>query len=404
MSRQRCFTWVGGAFLLFVVCLMPFVGVLAAERTEIRVGVVNCVTGRYAMVAAEQKWAYDQAEADINKKGGVMVKELGKRLPIRLIVADDKSMPDGAAAAMERLIKVDKIDCALGSSDSSLNVAAGTIAEKYKIFYFQRSWPEAFEPQNFKWVSNFFFSAVGAGEVPFKIWKALPEADAIKRPALMTEDNQDGQAFGGAFKDASERYGYKFVADVPYAPGAKDFSAQILKMKAENADALLWFGAPSDGITLLRQMKNEKGMKLRYIHGWKGFWTREFQKALGNDSDYIIHDGFWTANNGVPGSKELGEKFTKKFGRDSVSVGLDYAEAQILALAIEKAGSFDSAKIRDLVYSGEFSGHTIMGDFKFNAKGMFNTESFALQWWKGERMQVWPPRPDVWKVKLIPVQ
>ena len=76
-------------------------------------GAVNSLTGMNAMTAAECKWAYEQAVADINKKGGVFVKELNKKLPIKLIFADDKSTADQGAAAMERLIKVNKID--LGS-------------------------------------------------------------------------------------------------------------------------------------------------------------------------------------------------------------------------------------------------------------------------------------------------
>ncbi|MFC1863994.1 hypothetical protein ACFL1Z_08605, partial [Thermodesulfobacteriota bacterium] len=97
--------------------------------------------------------------------------------------------------------------------------------------------------------------------------------------------------------------------------------------------------------------------------------------------------------------KELQERYMKQYGMDSVSVGLSYANAQILGMAIEKAGSFESAKVRDAIFGGEFKG-TMMGDVKFNEKGLAFKPLIALQWWNGKRMPLYPPKPDVWKVKL----
>ena len=48
---------------------------------------INSLTGVNAMTGKEHLWAYKLAIEDINAKGGVYVKEYGKKLPIRLIVA-----------------------------------------------------------------------------------------------------------------------------------------------------------------------------------------------------------------------------------------------------------------------------------------------------------------------------
>ncbi len=399
MAKKDFSRWLLLFFFLFTVCLIPFSGVLAAERKEIRVGAPNSITGMNAMTGAEHRWAYEQAVADINKKGGVYVKELGKRLPIKLIFADDKSTPDQGAAAMERLIKFDKIDLALSSNITPINIAAGTVCEKYKVYYqIVISWLDFIEKENFKWVSDMFTSTTEAARTPFLIWEAMPKDQRPKRPALLMEDNQDGQGFGMGFKAFAKEYGYTFAVDDPYAPGSKDFSSHILKYRAAKVDAILTLCSPTDGITLLRQMK-EQGLKVPYIHGWKGFWPREFEKAMGKDANYIIHDGFWSDKSGAPGEKELQERFVKKFKKDSVSVGLSYANPQILAMAIEKAGSFESAKVRDAVFGGEFKG-TMMGDVKYNEKGLCFKPLIAMQWWNGKRMPIYPANPKVWELKL----
>ncbi len=404
MRKKDYLMIVGFILVLVAVCLMPFAGAQAAEKKEITVGAVNSMTGPDSMTGAEQKWAYEQAVNDINQKGGVFVKEYKKKLPIKLVFADDSSAPDKAAAAMERLVKANKVDLALSSDTTPKNLAAAVVAEKYRVFFLiDLAWPPLVEQQNYKWVACYFFTPDSASRVPFQIWESLPQAERPKRPALITEDNQDGQAFRETFQHWSKEYNMPFAYDNPAPQGNRDFSSWVLKMKSVNADALVFHGDGNAGITLVRQIQ-DGDLKLRYIHGFQGFWPSEFYKALGEKANYIIHDGFWVENNGAPMSKDLGARFKKQFGRDSVSAGHHYAAVQILAAAVEKAGSVDSAKVRDAVFNGSFKGTTLGGDIKFDGKGIAVTQSLALQWWNGERMPVWPPLPSVWKLKLIPVQ
>jgi len=401
MAKDHFLGWLGLFFFVFAACLMPLSGVSAAEKQEIRVGAINSMTGMNVLTGSDQKWAYEQAVADINKKGGVYVKDLGKKLPIKLIFADDKSTAADAAAAMEILIKLQKIDLALSSNVTPLNIAAGTVCEKYKVFFcITSSWLDQIEEQNFKWCSDFFFSTVSASRSPFDVWGMYPEAERPKRIWLMMEDNPDGQGFASGFKGHAKNLGYNIALDEPYMPGTKDFSSSILKAKGRKCDSLLWLGSPTDSITLIRQIKQQR-LNMKYMHGYKGFWPGEFYQTLGKDADYIIHDGFWAQTLPYPGAKEIGNRYIDDHkGQDSVSIGLYYANPWVLAQAIEKAGSIDSAKVRDVYYSGEFIAKgTTMGDLKFNEKGLHLTPCLALQWWEGKRL---PVLPKVYELKWMP--
>jgi branched-chain amino acid transport system substrate-binding protein len=90
------------------------------------------------------------------------------------------------------------------------------------------------------------------------------------------------------------------------------------------------------------------------MHGWKGTWAGEFWQALGKDAQYILLDGFWSMDFPFPGAKELGDRYYQKFKKYSVSVGALYALCQILWQGIEKAGTLDSAKVRQAVLDNEF--------------------------------------------------
>lgn len=171
-------------------------------------------------------------------------------------------------------------------------------------------------------------------------------------------------------------------------------------MKAKNVDAILVFGAPTDAITLVRQMK-EIGLNVKYMHGWKCTWTGEFMESLGEDSNYVICDGFWSEDYLYPGAKELGDRYHKKFNKYSVSKGCFYATAQILLRAIEAAGSLDSAKVRKAIIETKFKG-TVMGDIDYDERGLALISSTANQWWNGKQMWFYPVMEGGWKLKMMP--
>jgi branched-chain amino acid transport system substrate-binding protein len=378
----------------------------AAAKKEILLGAINPMTGVEAMVGNEHRWAYQQAVKDINAKGGVYVKDLNQKLPFKLIVVDDRSDPAGTTAAAEKLIKLEKVDFILGSVDTALNINGGAVAEKYKKLYVTTTFfPEMFAEQKFKWVADSFFSIAELGNSAAACLDPVPAANRPKNFCVLVEDNADGQGFNehGA-KPVLEKYKYNLALLESYTPGSKDFSSSILKMKNAKIDGIITLCSSTDGLTFIRQMKEAK-FAPKYIWGARGFWPIEFGEALGKDANYIISDGHWAEALGAPGSKALGDKYRAEFGatKYSVTIGNFYALVQALQQAIEKAGSLDSAKVRDVFYSGTFvAKDTTEGDLAFNKTGVAQFKAVALQWMDGKRMPVYPYSPKVWTIKLVP--
>jgi branched-chain amino acid transport system substrate-binding protein len=391
---------------LFVIVLagllsLPNAG-LAADKKEIVIGTPLPMTGILSMEANEQKWAYDQAIKDVNAKGGIFVKQYNKKLPVRLIVADAESDPGKAAAALERLVKVNKVDLLLSSFTTNLVLPTSVAADKLKTYYHATTlFPELWRPQKFKWSTLFFFSVVEGAEVPLKVLTSIPAAERPKNLALLMEDTTDGRGLGGALQEAAKKYNVPIALNETMAVGGKDYSAQILKLKSNNIDAVVMFSASQDAITFVRQMK-EAGLNLKYFHGFKGTWTSDFANSLGKDAEYVLADGFWSEDFPYPGSKELGERYFKQFNKRSVSIGLYYALCQILWEAIEKAGTLDGQKIREAVLTTTFKG-TAMGDVKYNPDGTALFDLGAFQWSNGQLKTVYPFNMSKgYKVKLAP--
>ena len=359
---------------------------IAAEN-EIVIGAPISLTGPLAGDGKEQRWAYEQAVADVNAAGGLDVG--GKKLPVRLVIADDESSEGKVATALENLIKVQNVDALLSTHSGPMNVAGAIVAEKYKKFYMiTTAFPFEWQPLKAKYSALFFFHPGPGAEVPFQIWEDLPEDRRPKNPALVSEDTPDGHGFGMGFAAAAEKYGYNFAVNDPWAVGATDYSALVTKLKSANVDAMLVFGSPSDTITLLRQMK-ELDFHVPYFHGWKGTWTGEFHDALGADSDYILTDGFWSASYPYEGSKSLGDRYEAEYGKDSVTAGAFYANAQVLMQAITRAGSTDADAIHDAIFGQTFE-NTLVGPLQFDETGFALIPSIATQWWEGKHELIYP--------------
>ncbi len=182
----------------------------SSGKTEIILGAVNSLTGVNVLTAQEQKWGQEQAVKDINDAGGVTIG--GKKYTFKIVFEDDQSTAEGGASAMEKLIKVDKVDLALSTNITPINQAAGNVAEKYGVYYaINTSWTDFIASLNYKWCSDIFASTTSAAEGPFQIWGLQPADQRPSKIAVMTEDNPDGQGFGQGFKDNAAKYKYTIV-------------------------------------------------------------------------------------------------------------------------------------------------------------------------------------------------
>jgi branched-chain amino acid transport system substrate-binding protein len=367
----------------------------------ITIGALGTMTGSGAMNGEEQIWAQKKAVDDINAAGGINLG--GKHMKMELKFVDDKSSETEGAAGIEKLVKVEGLKLILSTQVSPINQAAAIVAEKYQALYMQVvTWTTADRAANYKWCPDLFFApgVGGVGEVPFFIADMQASADQPTKWGVLTEDNSDGQGLGAGVKECAAKHNANIAEYQTYTPGTKDYSSVILKFKQANVDALVVLCSAADGITFVKQMK-EQNFAPKLMMGWKGFWPVQFKDGLGTDSQFILHDGFWSEDLPFTGSKALGEAYRAAHdGNDSVSIGLPYAQVQILAMAIERAGSTDPAAVRDQIYSGTFKG-TTMGDITYDAQGCADISPLGLQWIDGKRVVIYPESMATGKLQLM---
>ena len=176
---------------------------------------------------------------------------------------------------------------------------------------------------------------------------------------------------------------------------APDFSQLILGAKNSGAEVLV--GAPTtpDGINMLKQMQqfNYHPKAIIFFRA-AGDPSWANLGALGN---YVIGSSEWDPNLAPndPKVQALIAAYQNKAGNNAPVQGLGpaYSLIQIVAAAIEKAGSLDRTAIRDAIAATNMD--TMEGHIKFDANGVrMNVPSVVQQWQNGTQYIVWPRDPQ----------
>jgi branched-chain amino acid transport system substrate-binding protein len=386
MGTKRVF------YLVFCVVLMQALASWAIAASPIPqtipFGAAVSLSGPYSNLGHQIKAGYEIAAEDINRSGGIFVKEYGKKIPLEVIVQDTESIPIKAVNRMEWLY-TDKKVVAYGGEGNIVNGQG--VAEKNKVPSFAIAAPHLRpHEQGLKyWFSPFAKSP----DIAQSICDVLETIPAEKRPkavAIFQEQEDWGVEQAKAFRKEVLQRGYEVAVFEKYRRMTKDFSPLI--MAALNAGAEVIFSSPiaPDGMTMMRQMK-ELNYNPKAVVVIRGAEDLSWGKALGPLGNYVILAGMsWHHSLKYPGVDKLNAAFQSKFGRPAdLMTGSAYASIQILAAAIEKAGTLDTTEIRDAISATNMM--TVMGKVKFRPDGtLIDPCPAVVQWLAGNRRLVWP--------------
>ncbi len=229
----------------------------AAPAPEyIEIGASIPLTGKFGSLGTQVKPGYAYAIDDINKSGGVYVKEYDKKIPLRLTAYDDESDPTKAIAKLETVFADNNVVAYLGGAGSDMHAATTAIAEKNKVPYCGVSFALwAIHQKGYKYLFSPFPKSPNQAKDVYEYLNAmLPEGQRPTKVAIFQEKTDWGKELGGLWKENAPKYGYEIVDYEEYAPGTKDYSGMILKAKAAGAESLFGMPTQPDGVAMFKQM------------------------------------------------------------------------------------------------------------------------------------------------------
>jgi branched-chain amino acid transport system substrate-binding protein len=369
----------------------------AASRDHILIGRPNPATGPLAGFGEGSPWADDIAIKEINKNGGIYIKKLGKKLPIKIKMIDTESNPSKAGEAAARLIVRDKVDLMLFYHTPDTVNPVSAICERYKVPAISLDSP--LEPWldggPYKWAFHAFWS-VEKDIVPVYtgIWD---EIKTNKKVGVLMANDPDGVAWSKVFKEVGGKKGYQLFDLGRFPYGLQDFSPFINGWKKNNCEILLANTIPPDFITAWRQCKR-LGFVPKVATVGKALLFPSVAKALGGDlANGISTEVWWSPHHPFASSlsgmtaKQMCDRWTEETGKEWLQpLGFKYAGYEIVADVLNRAASLDKDEIRQAIAATDIK--TIVGPIKFNSENYARTPLVGGQWAKGSRFP--------WKVNI----
>jgi len=388
--------------VLALACLC-FTAISAVAEDEIKIGAAVSLTGNFAAGGKDLKSGYDLAVKHINDGGGIYVKGLGKKVPIKLIIDNDESDTTKTVSRMEKLASIDKVVAYLGGFGSGMNVAQLAIAEKNKVPWVGVTIAvDAPFEQGYKYVFRAWDNGYMDTESMIGVIESIPKDKRPTKLAYWELQDDWGIETGKAVRELCPKHNIEIVSYKKYSPGTKDFSPLILDAKRAGAEIVYTTYIPPQSLTVPKQMK-ELGWRPPLHCSQRGPDLGGYWDVLGEDANYILSCGTWDEAYDFPTNKKMVKDYYAMHANASfigLPVGGGYMAVEVLADAIKRAGTLDRNQIRDALAATNVA--TIRGTMKFDNEGKAILKEGWRQWQNGKQVLVYPLENAVGPVILAP--
>ena len=393
---------------VLIVAIMMAVSFAAAPMVsasghEILIGHAATLSGTHAK-SGEQAVGGVKAAVDWvnNTRGGVMVG--GKKMMIAYKVYDCESKKESVTSLLERLITTDKVHFTYAPYSSGLTLAGAPVAEKYGMIYMDHG---GASDKIFKQGFEYIVQTIGPGSSYHAgtlemVKKIDPSA---KKVALAYEDSEFARSVMDGAEAKAKELGFDVVFKRTYPAKVTDLTPLLSDLKSAGAEIVIGGGHFQDGQLLNKQMA-DLDINPKLLSLIAAATLPAFGEALGELAEGVMGPSHWEygVTFSAEGAKMLGKTwigpsqdeyvalFKKAVEKDMLP---DYHAAEAsaallsLVLAIEKADSLDSDKVRaalgDLTFMSFYGGWDIDDTGKQVGHSMVD-----VQWQSGERKIIWP--------------
>jgi branched-chain amino acid transport system substrate-binding protein len=327
----------------------------------IKVGAILSLTGNYAGLGGPEKKALELQIQQINDAGGINGRS------IQLLIEDDGTDEAKAVSAAAKLIEQDGVVAILGATGTGQSMAIRGDVERAGIPQISMAGGTAITAKFSKLVYQTPWSNTLV--VPY-VLNAM-KAQGHTKVALLSSADGYGKDGKAVILAEAPKAGITIVSDQTFNPGDTDFSAQLTKMKAAGADAMLLWTAGKDAASILKTSK-DLGITQPWFGG-SGQARTEFAAGAGDAAEGFQ---FGTGKSLVPSTwgtdteeyrvvSDWASSYKAAYGADpDIFAGHAFDAMNILAAALKSTnGDTDPAKLnaaieatKDLIgFGGSFT-------------------------------------------------
>ena len=362
-----------------------WVPVLRKPPVAYKVGGIFAVTGPAAWLGTPERNTAKMIEEEVNKAGGI------NGHPLEIIIEDTVGDPTKAVTATKKLITKDQVLAIVGPSRSGTTMAVIPIVEEAKVPLVSCAAAEAIVVPVKSWV---FKTPQKDSDAALRIYETMRE-QGISKIALITGTTGFGDQGRKQLKKLAPELEIEIVADETYGPEDTDMTAQLTKIKASEAQAVVnWSIVP--GQVIVAKNMRQLGMKIPLFQS-HGFGNIKYAQTAGEAGEGIIFPcgrllAVDTLADDHP-QKEVLAKYKKEYEakyEEDVSTfgGHAWDGLQLVIAALREVGP-DREKIRDYIENTKnFVGTGGIFNFSPEDHNGLNKDAFEMLTVKNEKFVV----------------
>jgi branched-chain amino acid transport system substrate-binding protein len=324
-------------FLLSAVLALP----LRAADDTIKVGQYGAFTGKEAAFGTAARKGALLAMEEVNAAGGV----LGRK--IEFLTEDNQSKQGESATIAKKFVARDKVVAVLGGNPSTNSLEAAPIYQTAKIpmIAISSTNPRVTE------IGNYIFRVCFIDPFQGRVLATFAR-DTLhaRRAAIITSvNNPYSVGISKVFRERFTAGGGTIVAEQKHSEGDKDFRAQLTAIKAATPDVIFHSGNYTEGALICKQAR-----ALGYtgpLIGGDAWEAPELIEIGGADVEGIYYSTHASPESTAPEVRDFVKKFRARWNDetpDSIAA-LGYDAAQLLVDALRRAGTTESARLRDAI-------------------------------------------------------
>jgi branched-chain amino acid transport system substrate-binding protein len=389
MKKQWFFLLMTVVMVVFFLCSFTQAGPPAKDK--IRVGWVTSLSGVNASsVPVTSGNVYTMWVEEVNARGGLYIKEYGKKLPLEVTKYDDKSDVGTMTKLLEKTIVDDKVDLIFSPWDTAFLFASAPIANKHKMVLLGGS-GGAKKLRKIVHKLPYFFAVLNFSETHMPVMSEVMKEVGVKKVAIIYIQDLHGIEYNEDALQELKKKGIQVAFSKSFPLDVKDLSPLIKEAKAANIDALLAFVYPPQAFLLTGQSM-ELGFDPKAMYMTVGPCLSQYRDTFtAKGIDGVMGAGAWSVKTS-PGAKKFHDDYVKRWGFEPEGWGslIYYSSLQFFGQAIEEAGTLNNTKIRDVMAKKTYD--TAMGPMSF--KGQYNTNHPGeIGQWQNGTWEVIDPGP-----------
>lgn len=211
--------------------------------TAIRIGTFGALTGPGYLYGKLAMNGVDVVFDEVNAAGGIN----GRKL--ELVREDDRCDPAGAIGAVQKLIHQEQVFALIGGGCSNATFAAREVIEKAEVpFLVVASVHDGITTPPARTI----FSTALTSTIESKAQIQYAISSGAKKIAVVSMRDSWGRARYTPLLEELKSKGIKLVADEEMSPDANDATAQVLRLKQTDADAVIMVLFPKPAAVFAR--------------------------------------------------------------------------------------------------------------------------------------------------------